>query len=189
MVIYWKYVLELISCLLLVSATLVSAQVRSSVAESVFSKVISSSGGVIEIRERVQVAFPARFFAKPETVTVRISADPTTDNARGSYELWGIGGPYLSFDVLVEAGQKPQADYEVTIMLPGDYLRQIPSNLKPMAFREVLHGSPQELHYVYEAVPTELEANSRRLRVKVPKLSFYRLEHLYDTIVVGCAPR
>jgi hypothetical protein len=101
----------------------------------------------------------------------------------------GVSGPYLSFAVLVEAEQKPQADYEVTIMLPGDYLRQISSNLKPMAFREVLHGSPLELHYHYEEVPTELDIKYRRLRVKVPKLSFYRLEHLYDTIVVGCVPR
>jgi hypothetical protein len=27
------------------------------------------------------------------------------------------------------------------------------------------------------------------LRVKVPKLKYYRLEQLYDTIVVACVPR
>jgi hypothetical protein len=136
----------------------------------------------------VRVAFPARFFAKPETVTLRISADPTKDNVRAGYELWGVGGPYLSFDILVEATQEPRADYEVTITLPADYLRQIPSNLKPTAFREVLHGSQTELHYFYEELPTEFDADHRRLRVKVPKLKYYRLEQLYDTIVVGCAP-
>jgi|SRR5438128_2283611 len=188
MVSNWK-ALKLIYCLLLTSATAANAQVRSAVAESVVSKAISPSGGFIEISGRVRVTFPARFFAKPETVTVRISADPTTDPARSGYELWGAGGPYLSFDVLVEARQEPQADYEVTITLPADYLRQIPSNLKPTAFREVLHGSPTELHYYYEEVRAELDANYRRLRVKVPKLKYYRLEQLYDTIVVACVPR
>jgi len=189
MVSNWKHALELISCLFLAYAAVANAQVRSAVSESVLSKVISSTGGSIEIAGRVRVTFPARFFAKPDTVTVRISADPTTDPARSGYELWGAGDPYLSFDVLVEARQEPQADYEVTITLPADYLRQIPSNLKPTAFREVLHGSPTELHYYYEEVSAELDANCRRLRVKVPKLKYYRLEQLYDTIVVGCVPR
>ena len=101
----------------------------------------------------------------------------------------GVGRPYLSFDVLIEASQKPHSDYELTIRLPSDYLRQIPSNLKPSAFREVLHGSQSELHYYYEEVPTELDIKHGHLRVKVPKLSFYRLEQLYDTIIVGCVPR
>ncbi len=181
--------LELFSCLFLASAAVANAQVRSLVSGSVLSRVITSTGGSIEIAGRVRVTFPPRFFAKPETVTVRISADPTTDSLRSGYELWGVGGPYLSFDVVVEARQEPQADYEVTITLPADYLRQIPSDLKLTAFREVLHGSPIELHYYYEEVPAELDANYRRLRVKIPKLSFYRLEQLYDTIVVGCVPR
>lgn len=56
-----------------------------------------------------------------------------------------------------------------------------------MAFRLILHGSPAELHYHYEALPAEVVYN--RLRVKVPKLTFYRLERLYDTIVVGCVRR
>jgi hypothetical protein len=138
----------------------------------------------------VRVAFPARFFATPEKVSVRISGDPTTDAVRAGYELHGAGQrPYLPFDVLIQASQKPQSAYELTIMLPGDYLRQVTSSLKPTAFREVLHGSPSELHYHYEEVPTELDMNSRQLRVKVPKLSFYGLEQLYDTIVVGCVPR
>lgn len=108
---------------------------------------------------------------------------------QAGYALWGVGRPYLSFDVLIEASQKPHSDYELTIMLPSDYLRQIPSNLKPTAFREVLHGSQSELHYYYEEVPTELDIKHGHLRVKVPKLSFYRLEQLYDTIIVGCVPR
>jgi hypothetical protein len=189
MVSNWKHALELISCLFLASVAAANAQVRSSVSESVLSKVINSTGGSIEIAGRLRVAFPARFFVKPETVTVRISTDPTTDTARAGYELWGAGGPYLSFDVLVEAKQEPLADYEMTITLPAEYLLRIPSNLKPTAFREVLHGSQTELHYFYEEVPTELDANYRRLRVKVPKLSDYRLKQLYDTIVVGCVPR
>jgi hypothetical protein len=127
-----------------------------------------------------------RFFATPETVSVRISGDPMTDAVQAGYELWGVGRPYLSFNVLIEASQ---SDYELTIMLPSDYLQQVPSNLKPTAFREVLHGSPLELNYHYEKVATELDIKYRRLRVKVPKLSFYRLEQLYDTIVVGCVPR
>ena len=189
MVSNWK-ALKLVYCLLLTSTTAANAQVPSAVAESVVSRAISLSGGFIEISGRVRVAFPARFFATPETVRVWISGDPTTDAARAGYELHGAGrGPYLPFDVLIEAGQKPQAAYEVTIMLPNEYLRQLPSALKPTAFREVLHGSPSELHYSYEEVPAELEANSRRLRVKVPKLEYYRLEHLYDMIVVGCVPR
>jgi hypothetical protein len=164
-------------------------QVRSSASESVSSKLIGSTGGFIEVPGRVRVVFPTRFFVKPETVTLRISADPTTDTARAGYELWGAGGPYLSFDVLVEVGQEPQADYEVTITLPGDYLRRIPSNFKPAAFREVFHGSQAEPHYFYEGLPTEFDGEHRRLRVKVPKLKYYRLEQLYDTIVVGCVPR
>jgi hypothetical protein len=189
MVSNWKP-LKVIYCFLLVSATAANAQVRSAVAESVVSKVINPAGGFIEIYGRVRVAFPAKFFATPETVSVRISSDPTTDAARAGYELHGAGrSPYLPFDVLVEASQKPQAAYEVTIMLPNEYLQQLPSALKPTAFREVLHGSPSELHYSYEEVPAELEANSRRLRVKIPKLEYYRLEQLYDTIVVGCVQR
>jgi hypothetical protein len=189
MVSNWK-TLKLISCLLFVSATAANAQVRSAIAESVVSKGIGPAGGFIEIPGRVRVAFPARFFATPETFSVRISGDPTTDAARAGYEIHGAGrSPYLPFDVLVEASQKPQAAYEVTIILPSEYLRQLPSTLKPTAFREVLHGSTSELHYSYEEVPAELEDNSRRLRVKVPKLEYYRLEQLYDTIVVGCVPR
>lgn len=183
----WRYAAKLIFCLFFVPVVAANAQ-SSSVFESVVSKVIGTTGGFIEIAGRVRVTFPARFFAKPETVTLRISADPTKDNVRAGYEIRGVGGPYLSFDVLVEAAQEPQADYEVTITLPADYLRQIPSNLKPAAFREVLHGSPTELHYHYEEVPTELDANYWRLRVQVPRLKYYRLEQLYDTIVVGCAP-
>jgi len=53
----------------------------------------------------------------------------------------------------------------------------------------MLHGSKSELHYYYEEVPTELDIKHGHLRVKVPKLSFYRLEQLYDTIIVGCVPR
>jgi hypothetical protein len=185
----WR-ALKLMSCFLFASATAANAQVRSAVAESVVSKAISPSGGFIEISGRVRVEFPARFFATPETVRLRISGDPATDAAQAGYELHGAGrGPYLPFDVLIEASQKPQAAYEVTIMLSNEYLRQLPSALRPTAFRELLHGSPSELHYSYEEVPTELDAKYRRLRVKVPKLSFYRLEQLYDTIVVGCVPR
>jgi hypothetical protein len=44
-------------------------------------------------------------------------------------------------------------------------------------------------HYYYEEVPAELDANYRRLRVKLPKLKYYRFEQLYDTIVVACVPR
>ena len=146
--------------------------------------------GFIEVLERVRVEFPARFFAVPETVSVRISDDPTTDAARAGYELHGAGrGPYLPFDVLIEASQKPQSDYELTIMLPGDYVQQVASNLKLTAFREVLHGSPSELHYRYEEMAADLDSKYRQLHVKVAKLSFYRLEQLYDTIVVGCVPR
>jgi hypothetical protein len=125
----WKHVLKLVSYLLLASVTAANAQVHSSVSESVLSKVIGSTGGFIEIAGRVRVAFSAKFFAKPETVTIRISAALTTATARAGYELWGAGGPYLSFDVLVEAKQEPQADYGMTITLPADYLRQIASNL------------------------------------------------------------
>ena len=189
MVSNWRHAVGVIFCVL-VSGALAKAQVHSAVSESVVSKVISPAGGFIEISGRVRVAFPARFFATPETVSVRISSDPTTDAARAGYELHGAGrSPYLPFDVLVEASQKPQTAYEVTIMLPNEYLRQLPSALKPTAFRELLHGSPSELHYSYEEVPAELEANSRRLRVKIPKLEYYRLDQLYDRIVVGCVQR
>ena len=182
--------LKLISYLLLAHAIAADAQGRNAATESVTSKVISPAGGFIEVSGRVRVAFPARFFATPETVNVRISDDPTTDAARAGYELHGAGrDPYLPFDVLIEAKQKPQAAYEITIMLPKDYLRQVPSDLTPSAFREVLHGSPSELHYSYEEVSAELEAKSGRLRVNVPKLKYYRLEKLYDPIVVGCVPR
>ena len=185
----WKHAIILIFCVLLVCGALANSQVRGSVSESVFKKVISSTGGFNEIAGRVRVTFPRGFFAKPETVSVRISNAPTTDAVQAGYALWGVGRPYFSFDVLIEASQKPHSDYELTIMLPSDYPRQIPSNLKPTAFREVLHGSQSELHYYYEEVPTELDIKHGHLRVKVPKLSFYRLEQLYDTIIVGCVPR
>jgi hypothetical protein len=185
----WRYALKLIFCCLFASAAAANAQVGSSAFESVVTKVISSTGGDIEIAGRVRVAFPAKFFSKPETVSVGISANPTTDNAVAGYELLGAGrGPYLSFDVLVEADQEPQSYYEMTITLHSDYVQQIPSGLKPTAFREVLHGSDIEVHYHYEALPTKLAGDKRRLYVKVPKMKFYRLEQLYDTILVGCVP-
>jgi hypothetical protein len=189
MVSNWKHAVSLIFCVFLLSGAPAKPQGDSSVSESLFKKVISSTGGFIEITGRVRVTFPRGFFATLETVSVRISGDPMTDAVQAGYELWEVGRPYLSFDVLIEASQKPQSDYELTIMLPNDYLRQVPSNLKPTAFREVLHGSPLELHYHYEELPTELDVKYSQLRVKVPKLSFYRLEQLYDTIVVGCVPR
>jgi hypothetical protein len=38
--------------------------------------------------------------------------------------FWGTGrGPYLFFDVLVEAEQEPQFDYEMTITLSSDYVQ------------------------------------------------------------------
>jgi hypothetical protein len=38
-----------------------------------------------------------------------ISGDPMKDNTLAGYELHGAGpGPYLAFDVLVEAGQEPK---------------------------------------------------------------------------------
>ena len=180
--------LKLMFGVLLACATTANVQVWSAGAESVVREVINPAGGFIEVLERVRV--PARFFAVPETVSVRISDDPTTDAARAGYELHGAGrGPYLPSDVLIESSQKPQSDYELTIMLPGDYVQQVPSNLKLTAVREVLHGSPSELHYHYEEVAADLDIKYRQLHVKVPKLSFYRLEQLYDTIVVGCVPR
>jgi hypothetical protein len=146
----WKHAVSMMSCILLVSAPLAHPQVRSSVSESFFKKMISSYGRFIEVAGRVRLTFPGGFLPHREA---------------------------------------SQSDYELTIMLPSDYLLQVPSNLKPTAFREVLHGSPLELNYHYEKVATELDIKYRRLRVKVPKLSFYRLEQLYDTIVVGCVPR
>jgi hypothetical protein len=185
-----KYRVGLISLLLLAFAAAANAQDSSSAAEAVLSKVIGSKGGSIEIAERVRIAFPEKFFSTPQTVSVRISGDPTTDNALPGYELHSAGrGPYLPFDVLVEADQEPQGDYELTITLPVEYLRQIPAHLKPTAFREVLHGSEIELHYLYEGLLTRVDVNDRQLYVKVPKLKFYRLEQLYDTIIVGCVPR
>jgi hypothetical protein len=182
--------LKLIFGVLLACATTANVQVWSAGAESVVRKVINPAGGFIEVLERVRVKFPARFFAVPEIVSVRISDDPTTDAARAGYELHGAGrGPYLPFDVLIEASQKPQSDYELTIMLPGDYVHQVASNLKLTAFREVLHGSPSELHYHYEEMAADLDIKYKQLHVKVPKLSFYRLEQLYDMILVGCVPR
>jgi hypothetical protein len=74
-------------------------------------------------------------------------------------------------------------------MLPVEYLRQIPGHLKPTAFREVLHGSEIEFHYHYEELPARLGVDDRQLQVKVPKLKYYRLEQLYDTIIVGCVLR
>jgi hypothetical protein len=185
-----KYWVGLISLLLLAFAATTNAQDSSSASETVLSKIIGSKGGFIEIAGRVRVAFPPNFFSKPQTVSVRISGDPTTDNALAGYKLHGAGhGPYLSFDVLVEADQEPQADYEVTITLPAEYLRQIPAHLKPTAFREVLHGSEIEFHYHYEGLPTSVGVDDRQLYIKVPKLKSYRLEQLYDTIIVGCVPR
>jgi hypothetical protein len=185
-----RYWLVLISLLLLAFSASANAQDRSSTAEAVLSKVIGSKGGSIEIAGRVRVAFPANFFSTPQAVSVRISGDPTTDNALAGYELHSAGrGPYLPFDVLVEADQEPQADYEVTITLPAEYLRQIPAHLKPTAFREVLHGSEIEFHYHYEGLPTSVGVDDRQLYIKVPKLKSYRLEQLYDTIIVGCVPR
>jgi hypothetical protein len=122
----WQHAVQLIFCFLFTSAVATNAQIHSSVIESIVSKIIGPTGGFIELEGRVRVLFPARFFAKPETVTLRTSADPIKDNVRAGYEIWGVGGPQLSFDVLVEAAQEPQADYEVTITLPADYLRQIP---------------------------------------------------------------
>jgi len=122
MVSNWKHAVSVIFCGLLVSGALANPQVRSSVSESLFKKVISSTGGFIEIAGRVGVTFPGGFFATPETVSVRISGDPMTDAVQAGYELWGVGRPYLSFDVLIEADQKPQSDYELRIMLPSDYL-------------------------------------------------------------------
>src|ERR687897_1587902 len=109
----WRLCVGVISCILLVSAAAVNAQLGSSTSETVVSKVIPSSGGFIEIAGRVRVAFPANFFSTPQTVSVHISGDPMTDNALAGYELHGAGrSPYLPFDVLVEAGQEPQGDYE-----------------------------------------------------------------------------
>src|SRR5687768_13457322 len=116
--------LKLVFCFLFASAV-ADAQVGNSVLETVMTRVIASTGGDIEIAGRVRVAFPAKFFSKPETVSVAISGNPTTDNALAGYELLGAGrGPYLSFDVLVEAEQEPQSDYEMTITLPSAYVQQ-----------------------------------------------------------------
>jgi hypothetical protein len=115
----WKRAVGLIFCVLLVPGALANPQVRNSEPESLFKKVISSTGGFIEIAGRVRVTFPGGFFATPETVSVRISGDPTTDAVQAGYELWGVGRPYLLFDVLIEASQKPQSDYELTIVLPA----------------------------------------------------------------------
>jgi hypothetical protein len=90
---------------------------------------------------------------------------------------------------VIEADQEPQDDYEMTITLPAEYLRQIPSHLKPTAFREVLHGSEIEFHYHYEGLSTQIGVDGGQLQLKVPKLKIYRLEQLYDTIIVGCVPR
>jgi hypothetical protein len=186
----YLYLVRLISLLLLVFLASAKAQDRSSASETVVNKIIGSKGFFIEIAGRVRVVFPPNFFSKPETVSVRISGDPTTDNALAAYELHGAGrGPYLSLDVLIEADQEPQGDYEVAITLPVEYLRQIPMNLKPTAFREVLHGSEIEFHYHYEGLPTKVDPDERQLYIKVPKLKSYRLEQLYDTIIVGCVPR
>jgi hypothetical protein len=92
-----RYSLGLISLLLLVFLASANAQDRSSASETVVSKVIGFKSGFIEIAGRVRVVFPPNFFLKPETVSVRISGDPTTDKALAAYELHGAGrGPYLS---------------------------------------------------------------------------------------------
>jgi hypothetical protein len=166
----------MISLLLLAFSASANAQDHSSAAEAVLSKIIGSKGGFIEIAGRVRVAIPANFFSTPQTVGDRISGTPITDNALAGYKLHGAGqDPYLSFDVLVEADQEPQADYEVTITLPVEYLRRIPTHLKATVFREVLHGSEIELHYHYEGLPSRVGVDERQLYVKVPKLKSYRL--------------
>ena len=89
-----KYWVGVIFLLLVALAATVNAQDSSSASKTVLSKVIGSKGGIIEIPGRVRVAFPWKFFSKPETVGVRISGDPKTPNALASYELHSAGrGP------------------------------------------------------------------------------------------------
>ena len=72
----WKHAIILIFCVLLVCGALANSQVRGSVSESLFKKVISSTGGFTEIVGRVRVTFPRGFFANPKQSAFELAMSP-----------------------------------------------------------------------------------------------------------------
>ena len=72
----WKHAIILIFCVLLVCGALANSQVRGSVSESLFNKVISSTGGFTEIVGRVRVTFPRGFFANPKQSAFELAMSP-----------------------------------------------------------------------------------------------------------------
>ncbi len=180
----------LAACALGVPTTLGAQETFVRASDTLAIAMIGPAGGSIELRGPVRVTFAPSTFALADSVTVFVTSAPAADDARIIFSHKGAGpGPYLAFDITVEADMLPQMHYELEITLTPSFLGAIPAGRVPVIMREVLIGSELELHSTYDELSTAFVADARLVRARVPKLPDYRLNRLYDVFIVGSKER
>ncbi|MGH2608888.1 MAG: hypothetical protein ACRDHF_07320 [Tepidiformaceae bacterium] len=96
---------------------------------------------------------------------------PTTEEGRGTYEL-SVSDvpPPLPYDVRVNVGEvDPARDFEIVLVVPEDYLRTLPPNLRPVVLALVASGGPDEALEEYEELASVYDPVAKVVRAQVPR--------------------
>ena len=169
--------------------TSASAQDRPH-ADSVATAMIGPQGGTVELVGVAVVTFPSGAFPTPQRVTIRTTNEPETDQGRMSLDLGGAGlGPFLPYDVRVEAPLLPSTSIDVALQLPRGFLDALPKDCHPRAFIWRVGGGPAEELTVYVDVGAVLDPLRSVFRFTILEPWDPYGRGLLEQIVVVAGPR
>ena len=148
--------------------------------------LIPTVGAIVEFSGIVRVYFPTGAFARPESVTVWITDNPSTDRGAVDYDL-GDGGrpPYLPNDVAIRATIRPRTVVDVEFTMPESGLRCVSHRFAPRVFREFTGGGLMEALTMYDPLPSTANDNDRTLTAHIaPTVGDGPVFH--EELHVGC---
>ena len=182
---FFAVAISTVSCCFTISA---SAQQRPQ-PDAVATAMIGSGGGTVELLGGAVVTFPPGAFAVPQPVTVRTTNVPETDQGRASLDVGGAGlGPFLPYDVRLEAPLLPSTGIDVALQLPRAFLDALPKDCHPRAFIWRVGGGAGEELTVYEDVGAVLDSVSNVFRFTISEPWDPYGRGMFEQIVVVAGP-
>lgn len=159
--------------------------------DSVATAVIPPEGGTIELRGVAHVIFPRRVFDAPQSVTVRTTNFPGTEEGQVDYFFHGGGPPppsmpflhdpardfpppALSFDIRISTDARPASGFTVVLTVPEAYLNALPPDHTPQVFAKVETGGPSESHHTYSLMASHFDSETKLVRAEVWKEAAWR---------------
>lgn len=157
--------------------------------DSVATAMIGPEGGTIELPGVAAVTFPPGAFDVPQQVTLRTTGAPATDQGRTSLDVGGAGlGPFLPYDVRVEAPTLPSTNIDVALQLPGAFVDSLPDGCHPRPLILRVGGGGGESLTMYLDVEALMDPVSNVLRFTILEPWDPYGRGMLEEIVVGADP-